>query len=132
MNPQSFTVLLILTVSCGSAPQPGAISFPQALQDIWQLSAEETIAVEATPELVRSLGLEQARRAIYDGPDALTVIVYQMNAEMAAFELQQKWQPEDGRLTFYTGPRFVILESPTLDHPALAALGQAIEQHWKQ
>lgn len=132
MSRQSLAVLLVLGVSCGGPSEPPAVPFPQVLQGDWQISTEEMIAPASVPELVRSLGLRQAQRAVYEGPESLTVVVYEMDAEAAAFELQQKWRAEEGRLTFYTGPRFVMLESPSLDFPTLAALGQALDQHWKQ
>ncbi|MCP5116270.1 MAG: hypothetical protein GY953_36035 [bacterium] len=131
MNRKPLAILAILAAACGGTPQPRAVSFPEVLNSDWHLNTSEAIAAETVPGLVRTLGLEQARRAVYDGPEALTVVVYEMGAEAAAFELQQKWQPGPGRLTFYSGPRFVLLESPTLDHPSLAALGQSLEKHWQ-
>ena len=73
---QRFCLLgIALLAACGSAPDEGPVRFPEALQSEWRLGSEQAIALEAIPELVQTLGIREARKVIYQGPEPLTVVV---------------------------------------------------------
>lgn len=113
----------------GCAVQNSAVSFdfPRSLGDEWRLTGIEQIAAEKTPPGVQQLGLIAARRGSYDGPGQLTMVVYEMSTQSAAFELGQTWRPMEGMLAFPAGTAFVLLESSTLSADELNELAELID-----
>ena len=92
----------------------------------WTRSQASSLANEAAPDLIRSLGLKRAVTASYSGPEVVHVRVYEMNVSTSAFELIQKWRQQNG-LAVYTGPYFIVAD-PT-SGPAAAGLLEALRKH---
>ncbi len=77
----------------------------------WRRKAVENIPGEQMPEDIRSQGYKRARRAFYEsGANRLQAIVYEMNHQTVAFEMTQKWRPQEGKMAFHEGAYFVVLD----------------------
>jgi len=62
--------------------------------------------------LVESKGFTEAR---YDGTPPIQVHLEQKSSQTTAFSAVQSWRPERGKLAFYRGRIFGIVESPGAD-----------------
>jgi len=122
-----YLLLVILCAACGSAPEEPVFTAPGSLEGGWTLSTAQE-AVEGVPDEIRQRGPRYALRAVYDGPGSLTASFYLMPAEGSAFELVQKQRPEPGKLRFYKGPWFVVLESEGQETAALSSIAADIER----
>lgn len=96
----------------------------------WRRAAVENIPNEQLPSDIKSMGLKRGRRAFYQAGSRVQVIVYEMNAQAVAFELQQKWRNEPGRVAYHQGPYFVILEGG--DATEQRSLMEALEEVLKR
>ena len=120
-------IAVALLIGCGAGEQTASFDFPDTLGAQWRLATVETIAVENTPAGVQELGLIEARRGVYEGPGQLTMVVYEMTTQPAAFELVQLWRPSDGQIAFHAGAAFVLLESDNLSAAELNDIAELID-----
>jgi hypothetical protein len=118
----------LILLGCGSPDDAEPFRFPETISSDWTLSSQEEIDPEKTPQGVQDLGLVQAMRATYTGPETLTVVVYQMTTQSGAFELVQQWRPMPGSLALYVGANFIIVESPLLDNATLQMVAEELER----
>jgi hypothetical protein len=120
-------VLLTLFAGCRRPSKSLKEILPGQVQRAWILKRTEALAAEESPAVVRSLGLRQAIRAIYEGNGSITVRLFEMNAETSAFELIQKWRQQDG-LAMYKGRYFFVAAPKGPDQATLASFLQAFQQ----
>lgn len=124
-------IAAVFLAGCGSDSGSRWFEFPEALRGGWELVETADIAAGATPTGIVQLGLVRARRAIYEGQDKLSVVVYEMSSWGGALELAQTWQPVPGMFAFQTsvevGPYFVILDSPGLDYDTFLSLADELD-----
>lgn len=73
------------------------------------------------------MGLVQATRGRYEGPQALSVTFYEMRAAASAFELMQRWRPSEGRLASYKGRWFVVIEAKGADLATLSRVAEGLD-----
>ena len=102
------TLAAFLLLGCGGSPRALDESIPASV-DGWTRSQLVPISASDAPEIVRSLGLEQAAAATYTGTSRVSVKIYRMKVQTSAFELIQKWRQPDG-LAVYSGPYFVVAD----------------------
>ena len=127
MTRSAWVLAVVFSISCGGGPEAAEFSFPDAVAGDWKLVASEPVAAGAAPEEVRRLGLRSAWRGRYEGPGSLAITVYEMTTWGGAFELAQRWRPAEGRLAFYVGALFIVLESKGMDHAALSEVVESLE-----
>jgi hypothetical protein len=80
--------------------------------------------------MVRSLGLRQAIKGVYEGNGSISVRVFEMTVEASAFELIQKWRQHDG-LAMYKGRFFFIANGDGPDQATVSSFLQAFQQEVK-
>jgi hypothetical protein len=97
------------------------------VQRVWILKRTEALPAEESPAVVRSLGLRQGIKAVYEGNGSITVRLFQMNAEASAFELIQKWRQQDG-LALYKGRYFFAAEAKGPDQATVSSFLRAFQQ----
>ncbi len=119
-----------LATACTRTPKSLTEALPVQVQRAWILKRTQPLPVEEAPALIRSLGLRQAIRAVYEGNGSVTVRMFEMNVETSAFELIQKWRQQDG-LAMYKGPYFFVAQGEGTDQATLSAFLQAFQQELK-
>jgi len=73
-------------------------------------------------------GARQVCRGEYLGLPQMTLTIYDMREWGAsAFDAWQKWQTQPGKMSFYKGGYFGVVESPNADMNALNRFAVAIE-----
>lgn len=109
MRSRRWLILAALTASCsGRGAKPEIL--PMQIGR-WKRKAVENIPGEQVPEQVKGMGFQRARRAFYQAEtNRLLATVFEMNAQTVAFELVQKWRPQEGKIAFHQGPYFITLE----------------------
>jgi hypothetical protein len=124
--------LLLAPLAAASCSNPGQrIEILPMEIGRWKRKAVENIPGEQIPESVKSMGFKRARRAFYQTEaNRLLATVFEMNAQTVAFEMVQKWRPEEGKMAFHQGPYFVTLEGG--DAAERRSLADAIEGVLKQ
>jgi hypothetical protein len=120
-------ILLTLTAACARPSKTLKEILPGQVQRAWILKRTEALPSEESPAVVRSLGLRQAIKGVYEGNGSITVRLFQMNAEASAFELIQKWRQQDG-LALYKGPYFFVAEANGPDQGTVSSFLQAFQQ----
>ncbi|MCX6623214.1 MAG: hypothetical protein NTY38_19550 [Acidobacteria bacterium] len=138
--------LLVLVALAGCSRKPGVkkeiTAFPAAVAGGFRLGRTFQVPLDGAPPLARKLGLKAEARALYEGSTAMTVVVYEMNTQTAAFELMQKWpkpkpvepDPKTGkgdemrRLYFQKGVYFVVVETNSDDASPLKPFTAALEK----
>jgi hypothetical protein len=124
---RNFPFFFILATACTRPPRSLKDVLPGQVQRAWILKQTQALPSEEAPALIRSLGLRQAIRAVYEGNGAITVRLFEMNVEASAFELIQKWRQQDG-LALYKGPYFFVAQSKGMDQATLASFLHAFQQ----
>jgi hypothetical protein len=97
----------------------------------WILSSPQDCA-KPVPAQLRSLrGTAGARRVChgeYGGSPQMTLTMYEMPQwGGSAFDAWQKWQAQPGKMSFYKGRYFGVVESPGADMDALNRFTVAVE-----
>jgi hypothetical protein len=118
--------LLCLLAACGGQPAPPP-GFPSASEG-WTLASSSDLPVDGEPENVRKLGLKRARRAVYQGPVALTLTLYEMNSEPASLELIQTWRAVPDTFVIRRDRHFAIAHSPGAPRDKLQAFLAAFDK----
>ena len=103
-------LLVVYLVSCGTGKPSPPLAFPAAAGP-WTLTQEKPIFAEEYPQILNTLGIVDARAAVYSGPSPVAVRAFRMKSETVAFEALQRWKPEKGVMHFYRGPYFVLAET---------------------
>ena len=101
--------LVLLLSSCKNMGDKMEI-LPMNLGD-WKRMAVENIPAEDHPREFKERGIKRARRAIYNGPARLTATIYEFGALGTAFELVQKWRPQEGKMASQEGVYFILLDA---------------------
>ncbi|MFN3323927.1 MAG: hypothetical protein ACK5AZ_10560 [Bryobacteraceae bacterium] len=114
-----------LLMAAGCRREEPRLLLPEAVGGEWTLAESEPVAAEEAPETIRALGLREAARGRYTGPEEIGVTVYRMSTGAGAFEALQKHRPEEGKLAFYEGVYFVIAESPQAGRERLTTFSRA-------
>jgi hypothetical protein len=130
LDRQNFLLLFALAAACTRPSKSLKEVLPGQVQRAWILKQTMALPAEEAPALVRSLGLHQAIRAVYEGNGSVTVRLFEMKVEASAFELVQKWRPQDG-LAMYKGPYFFVAEGKGADQATLASFLHAFQQELK-
>jgi hypothetical protein len=105
-------------------------ALPNQVQRAWILKRTEALPAEESPAIIRSLGLRQAIKAVYEGNGEITIRVFEMKVEASAFELIQKWRQQDG-LAMYKGAFFFVADGKGTDQGTLSSFLQAFQQELK-
>lgn len=100
------------------------------IQRSWILKEAHAVHSDEVPDLVRSLGLDRALEARYEGNGFIRVSLYRMKVETSAFELIQKWRQSEG-LAVYKGPYFVVAKGDGPDRATVASFLQALRDNLK-
>ena len=103
------SLLAIVLASC--ADKPAASAALPKVAGAWTLTEEKVLAADAYPQVLATLGVVDARTAVYAGPSPVTVRVFRMKSGTVAFEALQKWKPEKGVMHFYREAYFVLAET---------------------
>ena len=72
-------------------------------------------------------GAEAAWVAIYAGQPNIRVTLQRMPSQTGAFAKVQEWRPAAGKLAFYKGPYFGIVEADGADHPTMNRFATAFQ-----
>ena len=137
---------LLVTVIAIFSEQPSCATPIPALSPAaaeWKLSAPQICSTPLPAELRIWQGISQARRvcrAGYDGSPPMSLTIYCMPGGPGgtAFDALQRWRIQPGKMAFYKGPYFGVVESPQDDRNALnrftvavvSALPGGAEFHW--
>jgi hypothetical protein len=103
---------------------------PTQVQRAWILKRTEALPAEEAPAMIRSLGLYQAIKGIYEGNGTITVSLFEMKVAASAFELIQKWRQQDG-LAMYKESFFFVAKGKGPDQTTLSSFLQAFQQELK-
>jgi hypothetical protein len=97
----------------------------------WNLAAPQDCATPVPAGLRQWRGVARARsvcRGKYGGSPEMTLTLYDMPEWGAsAFDAWQKWQTQPGKMAFYKGRYFGVVESPAADMNTLNRLALAVE-----
>lgn len=104
--------------ACTSSKVEGPPALPKYAGD-WTL---ETGPV--TTEGVVSA--EGAWAYAYSGNPAMKLVLYEMPSQTVAFDAVQKWRAEAGKLAFYKGAYFGIVDSQGANHTTLNRFAESI------
>jgi hypothetical protein len=121
-------MILLLLIGCGRREGTLREVLPVQVQRTWTLRETKTIPREEAPAMIRSLGLKRALLARYEGNGSITVRVYEMSSQTAAFEMIQKWPQKDGP-AFYKSKYFIVAQNGP-DRATLASFLQGLEQEF--
>ena len=98
----------------------------------WTLASHQDCAKPVPAQLRNLRGTEGARGVCsgeYRGSPQVTGTIYDMPAwGRSAFDAWQKWQTQPGKMSFYKGRYFGVVESPNADMNTLSRFTVAIEQ----
>lgn len=118
-------VVLFLLSGCGSSA--GDWKLPAEIEGGWKLSVLPPS--RETYDLVSRLAPKKSVMGGYEGPSGkVTVAAFQLANGPAAFEQVQKWRAQPGKLAFYRGAWFVVLESEGMDAAQLSKIASSIEK----
>jgi hypothetical protein len=125
-----FGVILAIFHFRGSSDTKRPITAPASVGD-WKLAAPATCKAPVPHEMLISRGTEGARSACsaeYVGTPAMKLMLYYMPNEFAgAFDAAQKYEQRAGRMGFFKGSYFGVVESPEADRATLDRFVVAIE-----
>jgi hypothetical protein len=97
----------------------------------WSLAAAQDCAkpVPAQLQIWRGIsGASRVCRGVYRGSPEMTLTIYDLPRWGAgAFDAWQKWQAQPGKMAFYKGRYFGVVESPGADMSTLDRFTTAIE-----
>jgi hypothetical protein len=110
---------------CVRATKPFEKVLPEQIEGKWRRNELGSIA--EVPELVSQLGFEEGVQTTYKGSGVVHVRAFRMRAETSAFELMQKWRPNEG-IAAYKGPFFFVAIPQGTDPQAVAGLLRALQQ----
>ena len=119
---------LAILMACSKTPQSRSITLPPAFGQDWKLASTSDVPDGETPADVKRLGMRTAVRGYYKGQSPVTITVFQMTSGSGAFELQQRWRSEEGKLAFHRGDLFILIESPAMDIHGLTSVAEAFEE----
>jgi hypothetical protein len=113
---------------CG---EESALALPPALAG-WKLRVAESCVKPVPVELLVLRGTAGARqlcRAEYDGEPAMKLTLYDMPdlPGATAFDAEQKFPAQPGKMGFFKGHYFGVVESPGADREALNRFVLAVE-----
>jgi hypothetical protein len=107
-----------------------AIALPTA-PDGWKITGSQRCVKPVPTELKTWRGTAGARSvctADYGGAPPMHLTIYFMPNEFAsAFDAEQKWTPQAGKMAFFKGSYFGVVESAVDDRAALDRFIVAIE-----
>jgi hypothetical protein len=124
---RNLLTLIAFTSACMRPSKTLREILPGQVQRAWILKKTDALPTEESPAMIRSLGLRQAIKAVYEGNGSISIRLYEMNVEASAFELIQKWRQQDG-LAMYKGPYFFVAEAKGIDQGTLSSFLQAFQQ----
>jgi len=130
LTRQKFLLLAVLGTACTRPARALKDMLPGQVQRAWILKHTQALPAEEAPAMIRSLGLRQGIKAVYEGNGSITIRLFEMNAEASAFEMIQKWRQQDG-LALYRGPYFFIAAGQGTDQATLSSFLQAFQQELK-
>jgi hypothetical protein len=98
----------------------------------WKLASSPVCSRPVPAELRIWGGTTQARRACraeYGGAPPMSLTIYYMPgwSGATAFDAFQRWQIQPGKMAFYKGHYFGVVESPQADRNALNRFTVAVE-----
>ncbi len=106
MTRRSVIFTALFGLACGKPPKKLDDVFPPELGGGWKRG--NVTPITETPALIGQAGPLDSAQSEYTGPAGrVAVQVFRMKAETSAFELRQKWRPDDGIAT-YKGPLFFV------------------------
>ncbi len=100
-------LLFLVPILPAACARPAKDPLPETVDGVWRLTASE--AETNIPEVIRGLGCKQARRTTYEGPQRITVSVFEMTTSAGAFEVLQKWRVERRAVPFQKDRFFVLV-----------------------
>lgn len=99
--------------------------------DGWTLTAPQNCVKPVPASLLVWRGTAGARQACvaeYTGAPPMKLSIYDMPSEFAsAFDAAQKWSPQPGKMSFFKGQYFGVVESPSADGHTLERFVLAME-----
>jgi hypothetical protein len=125
-------VAILIGVFSGqrSCAQEPAFALPPAA-DGWTLTPPQTCHKPVPAEYKTWRGTQGAHRVCrgeYVGSPAMKLTIYDMPNEFAsAFDAAQKWQPQPGKMGFFKGRYFGVVESPDADRRTIERFLLAVE-----
>lgn len=125
-------VLALFLGGCSRLPERALIPVPPStLAGGWQRVTLDTPPASEAPAVLQDLKPTQRVRASYrlNGIN-ISVEAYAMPSQASAFEAQQKWRNETGRLAFHSGNLFVVCGSIGAEPAALIAFSRTLEEAW--
>ena len=97
----------------------------------WTLASPQDCAKPVPAQFRNWRGTTGARRVCrgeYQGSPPMTLTIYDMPQwGGSAFDAWQKWQTQSGKMSFYKGGYFGVVESPNADMNALNRFTVAVE-----
>jgi hypothetical protein len=117
MNRRVWLASVIALAGCTRKPE-GPPEFPKYAGD-WTL----TSGPNATEAIA---GANGAWTGDYSGNPPMRLTICEMQSQTSAFDAVQRWRAEAGKLAFYKGPYFAVIEAKGADHPTLNRFAAAI------
>lgn len=116
---------LIFLLACGGKTR-AEWKLPAALEGGWKLAALPP--GRETYDLVAKLSPRKSLMGSYEGSGKVLVAAFELANGPAAFEQVQKWRAQPGKIVFYRGPWFVVIESEGMDNAQLSRMAGQIEK----
>ena len=123
-------VAAALTISEQRSRAIPELALPESIAG-WAIKAPQKCGPLAAAKVRVWRGTEAARRvcaAEYGGGPEFTVTVYSLPKFKGAFDALQKWRSQPGKLAFFRGPYFCVVESAKADPQALDRFTLALQR----
>jgi hypothetical protein len=125
MLRRDLLISFIGLAGCGKATKSLAQVVPEEVDGVWQRN--DLNPVREIPEVVSQLGFEEGVETTYKGSGIVHVRAFRMRSETSAFELTQKWRPDEG-IAAYKGVFFFVAMPQGSEPQAVATLLRALQQ----
>jgi hypothetical protein len=126
MRSLVFVLVMMVAVGCSGGSGTREWQLPAELEGGWKMSVQPPN--RETLELVSRLSPKKSITSGYEGPGKLLVSALELANGPAAFEQVQKWRAQPGKIVFYRGAWFVVVESDGLDTAQLSRIAAQIEK----
>jgi hypothetical protein len=92
------------------------------------LKITQSLPAATAPEFERQIGTRGWWKALYKGPGAATVEVYELTSSAGGLEMVQRWRPAADTVVWYTPQYFVVVRWHGGDRTMVSALIRALEK----
>jgi hypothetical protein len=116
----------------GCARKNPAPEFPATVDGGWRLKSVQSLPAATAPEFERQIGTRAWWKALYEGPGAATVEVYELTSSASGLEMVQKWRPRADTVVWYTPRFFVVVRWHGGDRTMVSVLIRTLEKRFAE